>query len=116
MSRLFWSAKGAVFTGHREDGMDIARGQQLAFALLEPADAGVALALRAMPVAARVIGDGSVSTAGATIAMATQRGRAATRDRSQHLLMLSVDPTAAAVDETPSCVANDVSHLQRRPA
>jgi hypothetical protein len=104
------------FTGHREDGMDIARGQQLAFALLEPADAGVALALRAMPVAARVIGDGSVSTAGATIAMATQRGRAATRDRSQHLLMLSVDPTAAAVDETPSCVANDVSHLQRRPA
>ena len=50
--------------------MDIARGQQLAFALLEPADAGVALASRAVPVAARVIGDGGVPAAGALIAMA----------------------------------------------
>ena len=55
-------------------------------------------------------------TAGTSIAMATERGRTATRDRSEHLLMLSVDPPSAAVDETLSCVANDVSHLQRRPA
>jgi glutamate synthase domain-containing protein 1 len=32
-------------TREREHSMDVARGQQLAFALLEPADAGVALAL-----------------------------------------------------------------------
>ena len=96
--------------------MDVARGQQLPFALLEPADAGAALALRAVPVTARVIGDGAVATAGASIAMAAQSSRAATRDRSQHLLMLSVDPPAAALDKALPCVANDVSHLQRRLA
>src|SRR5450755_3960723 len=51
------------FPRQREDGMDIARGQQLPLALLEPADAGVALALRAVPVTARVIGDGSMAAA-----------------------------------------------------
>ena len=42
-----------------------------------------------------------MAAAEALIAMATQRSRAATCDGSQHLLMLSVDPTAAAVDEGP---------------
>jgi hypothetical protein len=57
-----------------------------------------------------------VSTAGALIAMATERIGAATRDGQQYLLMLTVDPPAAAVDEALSGVANDVGHLQRRPA
>jgi hypothetical protein len=57
-----------------------------------------------------------VSAAGALIAMAAESSRAATCNGSQHLLMLSVDPPSAAVDETLSGVANDVSHLQRRPA
>jgi hypothetical protein len=103
------------FTRQCEDGMDIARRQQLPLALLEPAGASVALALRAVPVTARVIGDGSMAAAGAAIAMATERSGTATRDRSEHLLMLSVDPPATAVDEALSCIANDVSHLQWRP-
>ena len=44
---------------------------------------------------------------------------AAVRQRviaSQHLLMLAVDPLAAALDETLSGVTNDVGHLQRRLA
>jgi hypothetical protein len=53
--------------------------------------------------------------AGALIAMATERGRTATRDGQQYLLMLPVDPSAAAFDEALSGVANDVGHLQRRP-
>jgi hypothetical protein len=57
-----------------------------------------------------------MSAGGASIAMATERSRAAARDRRQHLLMLSVDPPAAAVYKAPACVANDVGHLQRRPA
>ena len=104
------------FTRQREHSMNVARGQQLAFALLKPADAGVALALRAVPVTARVIGDGGMAATGALIAMAAESSRAATCDGSQHLLMLSVDPLAAAFDETLSGVANDVGHLQRRPA
>jgi hypothetical protein len=30
--------------------------------------------------------------------------------------MLSVDPPATALNKTLPCVANDVGHLQRRPA
>src|SRR6266851_438240 len=103
------------FPRQGEHRMDIARGQQLPFALLEPADAGVALASRAVPVAARVIGDGGMFAAAALIAMATQRGGAATRDRQQHLLMLSVDPLATAIDKALPGIANDLSHLQRGP-
>jgi hypothetical protein len=104
------------FTRQREHGMDIARGQQLAFALLKPADAGVALALRAVPVTARVIGDGRMAATGALVAMAAERSCPATCDGGQRLLMLSVDPPSAAVDEALSGTANDISHLQRRPA
>jgi hypothetical protein len=103
------------FTRQGEDRMDVARGQQLPFALLEPADAGVALASWAVPVTARVIGDGGVSTAGALIAVAPERSGTATHDRQQHLLMLPVDPLATAVNEALPGITNDVGHLRRRP-
>ena len=71
--------------------MDVASGQQFPFARLEPVSARVALASWAMPVSARVVGDGgSVSTAGTAIAMPTQRGDAAAHDGNQHLLVLPV--------------------------
>ena len=43
--------------GQSEHGMDVASGQQFPFARLEPASARVALAARAVPVSARVVGD-----------------------------------------------------------
>ena len=43
-----------------EYGMDIGSGQQFSLARLEPASARVALASWAMPVSARVVGDGVV--------------------------------------------------------
>ena len=43
------------FARQREYRMHVARGQQFPFPRREPAQAGVALALRAMPIAARVI-------------------------------------------------------------
>ena len=46
------------FARQSEDGMDIASGQQFPLARLEPASARVALASWAMPVSARVVGDG----------------------------------------------------------
>src|SRR6266567_173239 len=68
-----------------------------------------------MPVAARVIRDGSMSAVRALIAMSTQRGGAAACDGEQHLFVLSVDPPATALNEGLSCTANDVGHLQRGP-
>ena len=76
------------FPRQGEDDVHIAGGQQLPFPRLEPAQAGVALALGAMPVAARVVRDGSMSAVRALIAMSTQRGGAAARDGQQHLLVL----------------------------
>jgi len=66
------------FVGQRENDMHIAGRQQFAFAGFEPAHPGVALASWAMPVAARVEGDGGVSAAGAHIAMSAQRSGTAT--------------------------------------
>jgi hypothetical protein len=57
-----------------------------------------------------------VTATGALIAMATESSCAASRDRQQHLLMLPVDPSAAAFEEPLPSVANDVGHLQRRSA
>jgi hypothetical protein len=69
------------FPRQSEDSMDVARGQQFPFARLEPASTRVALASWAMPVSARVVGDGSrMSAAGAAIAMPTQRSGAAAHD------------------------------------
>ena len=104
------------FTRQREHGMDVTRGQQLPLALLEPADAGAALASWAVPVTARVVGDSGLSAVGAPIAMAAESGSAATRDRSQHLLMLAVDPLVTALDEAVAGVANDLGHLHRGAA
>src|ERR1700730_5632100 len=119
---LVLQCERSEFPRECEDDMDIAGGQQLSFPRLEPAQAGVALAPWAVPVAARVIRDGRMSAIRALIAMSTPRGgarRAAGRQRvmaSTTFSWLSVDPLATALNEGLSCTANDVGHLQRRPA
>jgi len=113
---LVLQRKRSQFTRHREHRMDVAGRQQLALTLLEPANARVALAPGAVPVAARVVGDGCMSAAGTLVAMAAESSRAAARDRGQHLLMLTVDPPAVAFDEALPGIADDVGHLHRGAA
>ncbi len=103
------------FPRQGEDDVHVAGGQQLPFPRLEPAQAGVALTLGAVPVSARVVRDGRMSAVRALITMSTQRGGAAACDGQQHLFVLAVDPPATALNEGLSCTANDVGHLQRRP-
>ena len=105
------------FTGQSEDGVDVAGRQQFPFARLEPASARVALATWAMPVSARVIRDGSRMSAACTaVTMSAQGGGAAARDSQQHFLVLPVDPPVTAFYEGLSSTANNVGHLQERPA
>ena len=74
---LVLQCERSQFPRQREDGMYVASGQKLAFARLEPASARVALAPRAVPVSAGVVGDpGRMSAAGAAVAMSAQRGSA----------------------------------------
>src|SRR5271170_907731 len=107
--------EGSQFPRQGEDDVHVAGGQQLPFPRLEPAQTGVTLTLRAVPVSARVVGDGSMSAVRALITMSTQRCGAAACDGQQHFFVLAVDPLATVFNEGLSCTANDVGHLQRRP-
>jgi len=49
------------FPRHGEDDVHVTGGKQLPLPRLEPAQAGVALTLGAVPVSARVVRDGSMS-------------------------------------------------------
>ena len=57
-----------------------------------------------------------MSAAGAAVAMPAQRGGAAAHDGQQHLPVLPVDPPATVFDKCLSSTANNVGHLQERPA
>src|SRR5580658_4966412 len=64
----------------REDNMDVARREQLLATRCEPAVASPGLTLRAVPVAARVVGDGTMSAASAFIEMSAERDGATPRN------------------------------------
>ena len=105
------------FPRQSKDGMHIAGRQQFPFPRLEPAHARVALASWAMAISTRVVRDGGrMSAASTAIAMSTQRGGAAAHDGQQHFSVLPVDPLATVFDKGLSRTANDVGHLQQRPA
>src|SRR5712691_9457634 len=57
------------FSRESKDDVDVAGGEQLPLPRLEPAQAGVALTLGAMPVTARVVRDDGMSAVRALIAM-----------------------------------------------
>ena len=96
--------------------MDVARGEKFLTTRLEPTLAGVGLTLRAVPVAAAVVGDGrTLPAVGALIEMPAQGGGATAHDGAQHLEVLPVDPPAASFDEGASRGANQIGHLEWRP-
>ena len=72
----------------REDDVEVGHRQQLGRARGQPSVASVRLSLGTVPVAARVIGDGLMSAAGASIAVTAERRGAATDDGVHHLAVL----------------------------
>jgi hypothetical protein len=60
--------------GQCEDHMDVTRWEKLLAPRCEPAIASSCLTLRAVPISARVVGDGAMSTASAFIDMAAECG------------------------------------------
>jgi hypothetical protein len=67
-------------TRKREDNMDVTRREKLLATCCEPAIASSCLTLWAVPISARVEGDGAMSAAGAFIEMAAERGGATPRN------------------------------------
>src|ERR1700692_4818680 len=85
-----------------EDHMYIARREKLRAPRRKPAVASTGLTLRTVPVAARVVGDGAMSAAGAFIKVAAERGSATPRNGQQHFDVLPSDPLTASIDESVS--------------
>src|SRR5256884_6796220 len=72
---------------------------------------------RAMAVPAAVVRDGgTISAVGAFVEMAAKCGGTTPLNGSQHLDMLPTKPVAISFDENLSRSADDIGHLQRRPA
>src|ERR1700676_3660550 len=68
-----------------EDNMDVRHGQKVPATRVEPAVAGVGLALRTMPVAARIVGDGLIAATGALVHVSAERCRSTAQDSGEHL-------------------------------
>src|ERR1035438_8353354 len=96
--------------------MNVTRREKFLATCCEPTVASVCLTLRAVPVAATVVGDGrTVAAVGALIEMPAQGGGATAREGSQHCEVLPGDPPAAAFDEGASRGAHQIGHLKGRP-
>src|SRR6266852_9604435 len=97
--------------------MDVARREKFSSACLDPPLPGGGLTLRAVAVPAAVVRDGGpMPAAGALIEMPTECGGATPRNGQQHFDVLPVDPLAASFDEGSSRDADEIGHLEGRPA
>ena len=100
-----------------EDHMDVARREKFSLTCRDPAFPGRGLTLRAVAIAAAVVGDGGpMPAAGAFIEMAAECGGATAHNGPQHFDMLPAEPLAISFDEGSSRAADEIGHLEGRPA
>ena len=98
-----------------KDDVEVGHGKQVLLASCEPALARLSLALRAVPVAARVIRDGLEIASRAGIQMASERSRAASGDGPQHAQLLVAKPGTVLFSKAVTLDAKNVGHLHGRP-
>jgi hypothetical protein len=99
----------------REDDVHVGHVEELALPGVEPALPRLRVALRAVPVPTRVIGDGLVSAGVTPIEMPTQCGGATARDRPKDRSLLHAQPRML-LEERVALRAEDIGHLHGRPA
>jgi len=102
-------------TRKREDHMDVTRREKLLLTRCEPAIASSCLTLRAVPISARVVGDGAMSAASAFIDVPAKRGGTTPRNGQEHFDVLPGDPLTASFDECVSRGADQIGHLEEWP-
>ena len=98
----------------RVDDVKVRDGQQLRFAVGQPSARGRSLALRAMPVAAGIVGDQRMAARRVLAArdMPAERRRAAALDRAHHLQLIEAHMAAVGLAPSGTVVAEDVRDLQ----
>ena len=98
-----------------EDEMEVANRQQFILTLCHPLIASVGLALGAVPITARVIGDGLVSALRTLIAMTTERCRATASDGVEDLALRPGQRRSIVFAKSVTRVVNHIGHLEGWP-
>jgi hypothetical protein len=97
--------------------MDVARREQFSLTCGDPAFPGRGLTLRAVSIAAAVVGDGgTMPAAGALIEMTAECSGTTPRNGQQYFDVLPAEPLAISFDKGSSCAADEIGHLEGRPA
>ena len=106
---------GADRSRQGEDDVIIGNRQKLRLAVLEPLPRRRALTLRAVAVAAGIVGDTLVRAVLAALDMAAERGCAAGLDRRHDLQLGEAHVTRVGLSPSGPMGAKDVGDLQERP-
>src|ERR1700730_11431362 len=97
--------------------MDVARREKFSLPCGDPAFPGRGLTLRAVAISAAVVGDnGTMPAAGAFIEMAAECSGTTPRNGEQYFDVLPAEPLAISFDESSSRAADEIGHLEGRPA
>src|ERR1700676_1748970 len=100
-----------------EDHMDVARREKFFLTCGDPAFPGAGLTLRAVAVSAAIVEDGGPMPAvGAFVEVTAECGGATPPNGQQHFDVLPTEPVAISFDEASSGDADEIGHLQGRPA
>jgi hypothetical protein len=87
------------FMGHSEHNMEVAGGQEFSLAGRQPTLARLRLTLGTVPISARVVRDGLMTAAQASIPVATQCCGAATLNGAKRFELLEVKARSIPVQE-----------------
>src|SRR5258708_37389993 len=104
------------FMGHSEHDMEVAGGQEFSLAGRQPALARLRLALGAVPISARVVGDGLMTAVRAGIAMTAQRCGAAAQNGPKRFELLKAKAGSIPIQEAIAVRAKNVGHLEGGPS
>src|SRR6202049_5257257 len=97
--------------------MDVARREKFSLTCSDPTFSRRGLTLRAVSIAAAVVGNsGTMPAAGALIEMTAEGGGSTPRNGQQYFDVLPAEPVAISFDEGSSCAADEIGHLEGRPA
>src|SRR6266436_4357543 len=96
--------------------MQVAGREQFSSTRSDPAFPYSDLTLRAVAIAAAVIGDGgTIPATGALIEMTAECGSATPPNGQQHFDVLPMEPVAISFEEGISCGADQIGHLEWWP-
>ena len=98
---------------HREDDVEVGHRQQLGLSVGQPLSTRQPLALRAVPIAAGIIGDAKLAAVVALFDMTAQRGRAAGFDGAHDATLTAAQMAGTGLTVSGTVAAEDIRHLQR---